>query len=80
MREDYELFIFRANIRDAIAINDFLNPAVEEEILQEMEEEEFEQLLLKAAETTGVGEEQEATENMVYTPTYPSRSNLNHWR
>ena len=63
VREDYELFISKANIIDTIAINNFLTPAVEEEILQEMEAIEFEELLLEAAETIEIDKEQEVAEN-----------------
>jgi DDE superfamily endonuclease/Tc5 transposase DNA-binding domain len=62
LREDYERLIVRANIKDAMAINDFLNPVEEEEILQNMKVAEYEEYILETAETVEVDEEQELAE------------------
>ena len=59
------MFISRANIRDAMAIDNFRNPIVEEEILQKIEVIEFKESLLQVAETIEIDEEQEKVENEV---------------
>ena len=62
MMDFYERFIVRANIKEAMAINDFLNPVEEEEILQNMKVAEYEEYILETAETVEVDEEQELAE------------------
>ena len=60
--EDYERFIERANIRDAMSITNFLNPIEEENVLREIELIDEEELILQTAMTVQIDEEQEAAE------------------
>ena len=50
LREDYNRFVARANIKEAIAIENFLNPVEEEKILMNMEMLDIEEYLLQTAD------------------------------
>lgn len=60
--ENYERFIQRANIHDAMNIRNFLNPVEEEEILREIKLIDEEELILQTAVTVQIDEEQQAAE------------------
>ena|SRR2546423_1391027 len=62
IREDYTQFITQAGIRDAMTIENFLNPVEEEALLQEIELIDEEEWIIQSAETVQVDEEQEAAE------------------
>ena len=60
--QDYQQFIAKAHIREAMAIEKFLNPIEEEEILREIESIEMENFIVQSAKTVDVDEAQEAAE------------------
>src|SRR5205085_9982564 len=62
IREDYTRFITQAGIRDAMTIENFLNPVEEEALLQEIELIDEEEWIIQSAETVQVDEKQEAAE------------------
>ena len=61
--EDYQHFIKAANIKDAMIIDEFVNPA--EEHLEIEESEYFEECIIEAAKTMEIDEAQEKAEKEV---------------
>jgi DDE superfamily endonuclease/Tc5 transposase DNA-binding domain len=60
--EDYQRFIARAHIREAMAIEKFLNPIEEDNILREIENMDMESFIIQSAQTVDIDEAQEAAE------------------
>ena len=56
-REDYARFVTQAGIRDAMTIDNFLNPVEEEEVLRKIEMIDEEEWIVESAQTVQIDEE-----------------------
>ena len=74
LREDYDCFVARANIKEAMAIDNFLNLVEEEKILMDMEMLDIEEYLLQTADVYDNVESETEVEAETEKPLYSELS------